>query len=406
MEAYTPINLLFYLRHDRLNESNEPHIFLRITVNRKRAEIATKKYIDIEKWDQKAQRVKGYKTEYKEINNYLQTLKNIAFRHHNEMLNKEESITAQSLKDRILGRSTSQKTLIEAFNYHNDILKRQMGSTYAPATLNRYQTTLDHTKRFLKQHYKYNDIPLKELKYNFILEFETYFKDVRRCNHNTTVKYLKNLKKVINMAIKNEWLEKDPFANYKVTLKETKRVHLDKSELETLKKKELPINRLDTVRDIFLFACYTGLAFIDIDNLKKEHIRKGTDDTLWIFNERTKTKVETHIPLLPIPLTLMEKYKEHPQVEGTNRILPPYSNQRLNAYLKEIADICGIEKRLTTHVARHTFATTVTLTEGVSMETISGLLGHKNLKTTQIYAKLVDDKVITEMQKLRNHESI
>ncbi len=242
---------------------------------------------------------------------------------------------------------------------------------------------------------------LKELSYSFIADFEQYFKVERKCNHNTTVKYLKNFRKVINLAIKNEWLNRDPFAKYKATFKQVKREFLTKEELNKLESKELKIERLDMVRDIFTFCCYTGLSFVDVDKLTHENIRLGIDGREWIFTERVKTKNESNVPLLEKPKELIEKYKQHPLIENTERIFPPYSNQKLNAYLKEIADLSDINKNLTFHIARHTFATTVTLTQGISIETISAMLGHKNIRTTQIYSKVVNQKVSDEMKNIK-----
>ena len=400
MNSYSTFNLLFFIRKERANKDGDAPIYLRITINGKRAELAIKRFIDPYKWDSKANKARGNKKDIKNLNSYLDIVKNKIYDHHREMVDRNEFITANNIKNRYLGIATSNKGLIETFEYHNKIIKEQLGNTYAQATHDRYSTTLEHVKKFLKSKYKRNDIFLKELSYSFIIDFEQYFKVERNCNHNTTVKYLKNFRKVINLAIKNEWLDKDPFAKYKATFKQVKREFLTKEELHKLESKEFKIDRLDMVRDIFIFCCYTGLSFIDVDKLTQNNIRLGIDGREWIFTERTKTRNESNIPLLDKPKELIGKYKQHPLTENTKRIFPPYSNQKLNAYLKEITDLCGIDKNLTFHIARHTFATTVTLTQGISIESISSMLGHKSIRTTQIYSKVVNQKVSDEMRKI------
>jgi integrase len=214
------------------------------------------------------------------------------------------------------------------------------------------------------------------------------------------MKYLANFKKVVLLCIKNGWLERDPFAGFKFTKKEVERPYLTAVELQEMASKEFKAERLTLVRDIFLFCCYTGLAYVDVKKLKRTEIGVGVDGERWIFTKRQKTDTASRIPLLPTSLRLLEKYKHHPQCEN-GRLLPVLSNQKMNAYLKEIADACGIDKTLTFHVARHTFATTVTLSNGVPIETVSKMLGHTNIRTTQHYAKVLDIKVSEDMKALR-----
>jgi site-specific recombinase XerD len=215
------------------------------------------------------------------------------------------------------------------------------------------------------------------------------------------MKYIANLRKIINLAIANEWTTQDPFVKFRFSLKEVKRQALSEGELQLLAEKDLKAERLNRVRDIFVFCCYTGLAYADVEKLTPDHIRQGIDGQKWIFTERTKTRTTSNIPLLAPALALIEKYKDHPQSVNRGRVFPVLTNQKMNAYLKEIADLCGFQQELTTHLARHTFATTVTLTNGVPIETVSSMLGHRNIRTTQIYAKVVQSKVSEDMQKLR-----
>jgi site-specific recombinase XerD len=245
-----------------------------------------------------------------------------------------------------------------------------------------------------------SDYELNRLDHAFITELERYFKQDKACNHNTTMKYIKNLKRVVHFAIELGWLDKDPFQKFKTPIKEVKREILTEEELEAIENKEITIPRLELVRDVFVFACYTGLAFIDIDLLTKDNLVRGIDGNLWIHTDRKKTGTKSHVPLLPKAKEILDKYKEHPISDNMGKLLPVFSNQKLNAYLKEIAGICGIKNNLTFHLARHTFATTVTLLNGVPIETVGAMLGHKNLRTTQIYSKVIDKKISDEMQPL------
>lgn len=401
MNTFNTFNLLFYLRPDRKKDDTLYPIYMRITVNGKRAEVATKRYIERNNWDTKANKAKGYKSEVKQINQYLESLKALMNDYHTEMIKFGEEVTAQSLKNKFLGISEDRRMLIEVFEYHNHQLKELEGTNYASATIKRYKTTLDHIKAFLVFKYKISDIPLNRIKYSFVTDLEHYFKVTRKCNHNTTIKYIKNFRKVINLAIKNEWLNKDPFAKFQAKIVEVKREFLLKDELLRLEELELSFPRLDIVRDIFVFSCYSGLAYVDVSNLTKDNIRLGIDGDLWILTERTKTKSQSNIPLLPKAHELIKKYSQYPNKKTEEHIFPKFSNQKMNAYLKELADLASINKNLTFHVARHTFATTVTLANGVPIESISSMLGHKSIRTTQIYSKVISEKVSKDMEKLK-----
>jgi site-specific recombinase XerD len=242
---------------------------------------------------------------------------------------------------------------------------------------------------------------LSQLNYKFIADLEHYLLVTKNCGINTVAKYIKNVKHIVNIAVKNEWLDKDPFAAFKVTLKPGNRDFLSPDELKAIEEKEISIVRLDQVRDIFVFCCYTGLAYIDVAELTSDNLRKGIDGELWISKNRHKTETPSNIPLLPRAIQILEKYKDHPAVVNKGHLLPVLSNQKLNSYLKEIADACSITKNLTFHVARHTFATTVTLTNGVPIESVSSMLGHTSIKTTQIYAKVIQKKVSQDMKLLK-----
>lgn len=374
---------------------------MRISVDQQRVEMATGRYINPTSWNGKLNKAFPRKKGGVQINQFLDALKNGIYDHHTAMVKNGEDISAKKLKARFLGKDEGRKTLLQVFEYHNKQISELVGISYSRATLQRYVTSLDHIKNFLKHQYNLKDIPLHQIKYSFITDLEHYLKTVRKCNNNTTYKYIKNFKKIIILAIKNEWLSKDPFAKYKSSLVEVKREYLTKDELLKLENLKLSIHRLDFVRDIFLFSCYTGLAYIDVSNLTTENIRKGIDGNNWIITQRKKTKVPSNVPLLPVPEQLIKKYNLAPSKKMENNIFPSLSNQKTNAYLKELADLASIDKNLTFHTARHTFATTVTLANGVPIESISSMLGHKNIRTTQIYSKVVNEKVGKDMSKLR-----
>lgn len=388
------------VRRNKANANGDVPIYLKIIIDGKPSEISTKQWVPEKLWSSEKGRIKGNNESSRAVNALLDNLKILITKTYNGLVEKGEDVTAEKIKNICFGKALSQKTLIDVFNYHNTQMKALIGKDFAKGTLVRYETSLKLIKEFLKYQYSLSDIPLKDLNYEFLTNLEYWFKTVRKCAHNTTIKYITNLRKIINIAIKNDWLEKDPFVKFKVTLKEVKREALTKEEIESLISKDFGTNRLDYVRDIFVFCCYTGLAYADVEKLDPSQIQKGIDGKSWIFTERTKTKTRSNIPLLSTAFTILEKYKNNPNAVNKGKCFPVLTNQKMNAYLKEIADVCGINKKLTTHLARHTFATTITLTNGVPLETVSSMLGHKNIRTTQIYAKVVQTKVSVDMDKL------
>jgi len=400
MDILNTFSVSFFLRSDKPDAEKKLPIFMRITANGERANLSIQRRIEPDRWNN-AGKVLGTRQDAKEINSYIDTLRNKIFNIRSELINQSEVPTAEKIKMQFLGHGKSQKTVLEVFKYHNDQVKELIGQDYAAGTFQRYEAALKHVKEFISYKYKTDNLYLTQLNHEFVTEFEHYLKVIKKCGHNTTAKYIKNFKKVVLLSVKNDWLPRDPFANYSIPLKEVKRECLTTEELETLEKKEITIERLALVRDAFVFSCYTGLAYVDIAALSPENIIKGIDGEFWIKTYRAKTDTKTNIPLLPKAIEIMNRYKKNHEAVIRNRIIPVSSNQKMNAYLKEIATICGIKKNLTYHLARHTFATTVTLTNGVPIESVSQMLGHTNIKTTQIYAKVVEKKVSEDMGKLR-----
>lgn len=395
------LSFLFYLKKPKGYISGPVPIYLRLTVNGQRAEMSTSKECLPERWNAAAGLAKGTTEDIKSLNAHLSILQGKIHQYHNQMLATGEIITAETIKNKIAGKSERARSLVKIFEDHNKKIEALLNDEFAPGTLERYKTSLKHTVDFLQWKYNISDIDIKKIDHAFITEYEFYLRSVRKCNNNTAVKYIKNFGKIIRLCIANGWLDKSPFVNYKSKVKEVERAFLVEDEIQTILNKVFATERLNQVKDIFLFSCFTGLAYIDVKKLTKNNITIGIDGEKWIYTNRQKTDTRSNIPLLPVAEEIIAKYKEHPQCLNEGKLLPVLSNQKMNSYLKEMADVCGINKELTFHIARHTFATTVTLTNGVPIESVSKMLGHKNLRTTQHYAKILDRKVSEDMKILK-----
>ncbi len=397
----TSVSILFYIKRTKVNNLGVCPIYTRVTVNAKRFEFSANKYINPDKWSSEGSKVKGTSEEARTINSHLDYLKNQVLEAEKKLFKKDISVTSENLKNELFGLSETKRMLIPIFQDHNNKIKELVGKEYAPGTLERYTTSLKHTIEFMQWKYNISDIDITQIDHAFITDYEFWLRSVRNCANNTAVKYIKNFNKIIKLCLANDWLDKNPFANYKSKVKEVERVYLSEEEIQNIIEKDFKTERLSLVRDIFLFSCFTGLAYIDVKNLTKSHISFGIDGEKWIFTHRQKTETASKIPILPVTQMIIDKYAEHPQSNNEDKLLPILSNQKMNAYLKEIAGVCEIEKELTFHIARHTFATTVTLTNGVPIESVSKMLGHKNLRTTQHYAKVLDRKVSDDMRILK-----
>jgi site-specific recombinase XerD len=395
------VSILFYAKRAKTNVNGLVPIYSRITVNGKRIELTTGRFVEFSKWSAEAGKMKGTTDEARSINSQLDILKLKIIDAQMELVHKNIPVTSESLKLKLTGSAERPRMLVPIFQDHNNKIKELIGKEYAAGTLERYATSLKHTIEFLGWKFKISDIDIKQIDHAFITDYEFYLRSVRNCSNNTAVKYIKNFNKIIKICLANDWLDKNPFNNYKSKIKEVERDFLSEEELQSILNKDFKTDRLSLVRDIFIFSCFTGLAYIDVKNLTKSHISIGIDGEKWIYTHRQKTESASKIPILPITQMIIDKYENHPQSNNQDVLLPILSNQKMNAYLKEIAAICEIEKELTFHIARHTFATTVTLTNGVPIESVSKMLGHKNIKTTQHYAKILDKKVSDDMAILK-----
>ena len=394
--------LHFHLKKDNYCKGEIP-VYMRVTVNGEFREISIKRKCDPLKWNVEAGKVDGKTELAKSFNSYLEVLQRKVYDARKTLLQNDHEVTAENIKILLIGKEISQSKymLMEIFKHHNDQMAELVGREYAPGTLERYITSYKHTQSFLEWKYKVSDMDITKLDFEFISEYEFWLKSVRKCDHNTTMKYLSNFRKIVNRCLLSGWLLKNPFMGFKMTKREVERTALTELELQTLSAKKFSVERLGLVRDIFLFSCFSGLAYSDVKKLKRCEIVIGIDGEKWLISRRQKTDITARIPLLPQALRIADHYEQDPQCILKDRVLPVLSNQKMNAYLKEIADLCGINKNLTYHIARHTFATTVTLSNGVPIETVSKMLGHRNLKTTQHYAKILDIKISSDMKQLR-----
>lgn len=396
------LNLLLYLRKAKTKKNGEAPIYLRITVDGLRSETPIGRSIIQSKWDTDLQIQKGKSEDARTLNHFIENIKQRINQDANVLIDLGIDYTAEQLKNRFNGIKEQPKTLISVFEENNQLVKQEENKKYSHSTVRQYNTTLSRLKEFVIKGYGKKDIPLTELDAIFIRRFEIYLRTEYNADHNTVMKYLKQLKKVIHFAMATGYMDRDPFLSHITAFKDVSRDYLTMEELTRIKSKIFNIKRVDRVRDVFVFACYTGIAYGDLKNLSPESISIGIDGKNWIIYHRGKTGIRASIPMLPTAMEIVEKYKFDPECNADKKLLPVISNQKLNSYLSEIAGICDINKKLTTHVARHTFATTVTLSQGVPIETVSKMLGHTSLKTTQIYAKVVDRKIADDMSVLES----
>ena len=402
-------NICIYLKTNRLNTDGEHPIYIRITVDKKRAELSTGKTCLKEEWNSKGQLL-GMTQKAKAINSYLQLLLLKIHRAHLDLIHEDADITAVAISNKFLGKEPETKLLLKILQSHNENMKVLVGNKFSPFTLMRYQTLYRNISMFLALRYHLDDISINKLDYAFISDYDTYLRLERKCSNNTAAKYIKQLKKIMGICVANGWLPRNPFFGYKTKIIVTERIFLEQAELNSLISLNLSSQRLDTVRDVFVFCSYTGLAYIDVFNLRRSDVTKSSDNNLWLNIKRKKTGARIRLPLLPKAAEIFLKYEDYPICSIKNKALPVNTNQKMNAYLKELAALCHIHKRITFHMARHTFATTITLSNDVPLETVSRMLGHTDIRTTQHYAKIVDRRIEVDMailkQKLEKQEKI
>ncbi|MCE4564655.1 site-specific integrase [Maribellus sp. CM-23] len=390
----------FLMKKARQKTNGEIPVYVRFTLKSKRVELSTGIYCHPDNWDEVGQQIKGRNETAKILNNRLSNIQNEIQDYYNQLKSNNEEFDVISIKNKLLNIDES-KGIVNIFDYYLNSILEKLNKGYSMETYKHYKSSRKRLAAFIKYHYSKKDYPVESIDYKFLDAFDVYLKKRFKVHQNTAWNYHKHLRRVLNLAISMDHINKNPYNKYKVKLKETHREFLTTEELSKLEEKEIQIERLAVVRDIFVFACYTGLSFSDISKLSIMHLQKGIDEKMWIIIDRSKTGNRCRIPLLPKAKEILHQYSNYPKNQSKGLLLPVLTNQKMNSYLKELGDICGIKKEVTMHVARHTFATSVTLEHGVPIETVSKMLGHTSLKTTQIYARIVDKKISEDMELLQ-----
>lgn len=394
-------SLHFFLKKPKNYIDGPKFIYMRITVNNSvTKEASVGRMCEPKDWISSANRAKGTSESARTLNSYLDAIQRKVEQVHTNLKKMDMQITAQTIMNIYSGKEEKPKFLMQIFADHNRKMAASIGKGFKANTLKGYKSSVIHLTTYLEKDYKINDIDIRKIDHAFITGYEFYLRTEKEISDVSVAKYMKHFRKIVNLCLAHRWIECNPFVFYKNKAKARDKEFLSKEELTRINTKEFGIDRLDRVKDIFLFSCYTGLSYSDVKKLMRSEIKKGNDGKLWIFTNREKNEIASNIPLLAIPKKIMDKYEGHAECRVKGMALPVLSNQKMNSYLKEIADQCGITKTLTFHIARHTFATTITLSNDVPIETVSKMLGHKDLKTTQHYAKVIDEKVGRDMSEL------
>jgi site-specific recombinase XerD len=372
---------------------------VRITINGVRSQFSSKLLVNPDQWDSKKEQAKGQLPEARNLNRLLENIRSTLTVNYNKQIAIEGHVSPERLKNIFLGQEEPEHTIVSFFDQYNKQYELKVGTTSSHKTYTRYLLTRERLVEFMKKRYNLSDMPVKEITVSFVDEFYLHIRNNTECNHNSALKFLQRFRTIL-YYIKGLGINfADPFCNFRFRYDKVDRGYLDQDELDLLFSKKLPSARLSRVRDIFIFSCYTGLAYIDIFQLTEDKIKKAFDGHLWIMTKRQKTDINSNIRLLDIPLEILERYKGK---QKNGKVLPVISNQKINDYLEEIGELCGIEKKFTFHLARHTFATTVALGNDVPMESVQTMLGHADIKTTQIYAHVIDRKLSRDMDKMAN----
>lgn len=389
--------VMFVIRRNQVNRDGKCSIVIRITVNGEYERLNSTLSIEPELWDSKAAKAIGRTQKILDFNKRIDEIRYVLQDHYYELQKTHGYVTAEMVKNAYMGITAKAESLMPIYDEFLAETKKMVGINRSDKTYQKYERCKRRVVEFMKEKYNRTDIPLRELKPKFLTDFSVFLATKYKCRQNTVYKFLQLLRMVIIKAQRDGISFPDPYLSYKMTQEKVDRGYLSEDEVIAIATKEISIPRLDQVRDVFIFACYTGLAYSDLAQLRAGNIKKMFDGKLWIVTHRQKTKTNVNVPLLPMAEKILRKY-EGKYLDG--ELLPILSNQKTNAYLKEIADICGIEKNLTFHLARHTFATTMTLGKGVPIESVSKMLGHTNIQTTQIYARITNEKISHDMENL------
>ncbi len=389
--------ILFYLKRNAPKSNGLVPVMCRITVNGKISQFSCKLDVDEKHWDVKTGRMTGRSVVALETNRMLDKIRVGINKAYQDICDKDNYVTAEKVRNAFLGMGMNHETLLAVFRQHNEDYAKQVGKIKSQRSYWKYCTVYNHLSEFIRQRYKVSDIALKELAPAFITDFELFLRTEKNHCTNTIWSYMMPFKRIIYMSINNGWLQRDPFYAYSITKEETKRGFLSKEEIKMLIEGSFKKKSYELIRDLFIFCCFTGLSWTDMANLTKENLQTSFDGHLWIKTNRQKTGTETSLRLLEVPLRIIKKY-EGCSEDGKLLPVPCYPNCKNG--IKVIAKKCGIEKNVTWHMSRHSFATTVCLSNDMPIETLSKMLGHRSIRTTQIYAKITAEKVSNDMEKL------
>lgn len=395
--------LSYFLKSSKNQSTTDRYVYIRITVDGIPKETSTKRQWDYTRWNQKTEKAIGTKEDARALNSFLETLTTKINNFKTDLLNSDVPLSSVDLINFVSGNYKKRNTVLEEFQEHNDEIESLIESgEYSKGTHERYVTARSHVKQFIKYKYKKEDLSFGALNYSFVKDYDLFLKTVRKCSNNTSLKYISNFKKIVLRAVAKEYIPKDPFKLFTGKKTKVKKKPLTKAELQRLENKTFTSKRLEVVRDIFVFQCYTGLSYIDAYQLTWNYIKEGDDGCMWIMSNRQKSKSNTDIPLLPKAMEIIAKYSNDPICIKKGTVLPARSNQKMNEYLKEIAVLCEINQTLNTHKARRTFASTVTLNNGVSIHVVKEMLGHYSVKQTEEYAITEQATISHEMEILKN----
>lgn len=390
------VKVSFYLKKSEANESGECPVMARLTVGKySETAFSAKMLVSVSLWS--SGRAMGKSARTREINQQLDEIRATALSIYREQSAVREKVTAEEVKSRLLGVASEQATLWSYFRSFNENFDKRVGANREQATADSYWYALNHLTRFLKEKYNLSDIPFTALDESFIRKYDLHLRLDCHLAPGTIILLTTRLGTIIREAVSDGVITANPFAGYEPKRPASRQKYLTGEELERIMNTPLPKQKLYHVRDLFLFSCYTGIPYGDMCRLTKEDLEVAEDGELWIKTSRKKTQIAYEVPLLDVPLYILEKYRD---IAPEGQLLPMYTNSELNSQLKKIAELCGIERRLVFHAGRHTYATEITLSQGVPLETVSKMLGHSRISTTQIYAKVTDEKIDTDTRNL------
>jgi site-specific recombinase XerD len=390
----------FIIKADKQDNGGFVPIYAKIFINGCKIELSTFQKISPSHWDKTKRQVKPHIKTAIEVNQFLEKFKSRIYSCYSKLMGTDEDLNATTFKSKFYGKAIVEKVpkIIEVAEQHNKNFESLIGVKYSHGSFKNYRTTLKYLKEFIPKAYKLSDLELKKVNFTFCEKFYSFLTTEKSCNTNGANKQIQRLKKIINYSIKQGFIHFNPMATFSLEFKPVNKIALTTDEINRVAEITFQRETLANVRNVFLFQCYTGLSYADVKRVSKKHLQADDKGKLWIRMERAKTTTYFSVPLLPKALEILELYSELNHKEGY--LLPVLSNQKMNDNLKVIQEIAKINKSLTTHLARHTFATTITLGNGVPIETVSRMLGHTKLSTTQVYAKVLENKIERDMKQL------